>query len=209
MKSGIVTQRLIGAIVLVSLSVIFVPMILTGEGELIYKVGQTDMPPEPEYEFALPRDLDQQALQHEVRSSTAEKIVEKDLDLAARELSRGQITRLQADTTPAATKKPAATAEADKQRLQRNREALTPPPRSKNIQAWAVQVASFSQQERALALRDKLRKNKYVAYVESVELKDGMSWRVRIGPHQNRDAAESAKKKIHESLNLNGFVVRQ
>lgn len=204
MKQGIVTQRLIGAVVLVSLAVIFVPMILTGEGELVYNTGRNAVPPEPEYEFAISAGTDVSALREEVREHTAVKVVEPDLDLAAKEVASTTIKRDQ-DPPAAASGNPAE----DKKRLQRNRAQISPSPRTRQVQAWAVQVASFTEQQRALSLRDKLRKNNYVASVESVQLGTGLSYRVRIGPMVTRDDAEKTKKKIKESLNLNGFVVRQ
>jgi len=45
-------QRLVGAIVLVALAVIFIPMLLPGEGSLSDAIHGSNIPPEPDYRFA-------------------------------------------------------------------------------------------------------------------------------------------------------------
>jgi len=47
-------QRLIGAIVLISLGIIFIPMFLSGGGSLFSGDSQNNVPPKPMYEFKAP-----------------------------------------------------------------------------------------------------------------------------------------------------------
>lgn len=53
--NAILKQRLVGAIVLISLAVIFVPMLFTGKGELGEPKFESNIPPEPAYEIKSPQ----------------------------------------------------------------------------------------------------------------------------------------------------------
>jgi len=41
------------------------------------------------------------------------------------------------------------------------------------LESWIIQVGSFSQEQNAIEFRDKLRKNKFTAYVDSVSSNQG------------------------------------
>lgn len=47
-------QRLVGAIVLISLGIIFIPMLLTGRGDLTGEQPKSNVPPKPAYEIEAP-----------------------------------------------------------------------------------------------------------------------------------------------------------
>lgn len=50
----ILKQRLVGAIVLISLGVIFIPMLLSGKGELSSPILKSNIPPTPKYDIKKP-----------------------------------------------------------------------------------------------------------------------------------------------------------
>ena len=72
------------------------------------------------------------------------------------------------------------------------------------INAWALQVGSFSSQANARAMRDKFRADGYPAYV--VQQKD--SFRVRIGPELDRSRLEKLQQKILKEKNIKGILVK-
>ena len=55
--TGLLKQRLIGAIVLISLGIIFIPMLLTGKGNILEGDMQSNVPPKPMYEIKAPQVL--------------------------------------------------------------------------------------------------------------------------------------------------------
>ena len=55
--TALLKQRLVGAIVLISLAIIFIPMLLTGKGELTTGEMPTNIPPKPLYEIQAPAVL--------------------------------------------------------------------------------------------------------------------------------------------------------
>ena len=73
-----------------------------------------------------------------------------------------------------------------------------------SINAWALQVGSFSQEANATTMRDKFRADGYPAYV--VQKKD--SFRVRIGPELSRSRIEKLQQKIMKEQNIKGMLVK-
>jgi general secretion pathway protein D len=74
---------------------------------------------------------------------------------------------------------------------------------------WAVQVASFTSDADAQALRGRLQQLGYTGYVQSVNSATGTNWRVCAGPVVDRDAAERLRAAIAGSLHISGMLVVQ
>jgi len=69
---------------------------------------------------------------------------------------------------------------------------------------WMVQLGSFSKQQNALTLRDKLRAGGFDAAVEN---RPGGSYKVVVGPSLNRVAAEKTRDRIKQQFKINGIVL--
>lgn len=76
------------------------------------------------------------------------------------------------------------------------------------IDAWAVQVASFSQRNNAVALRDKLLGDGYQAMLSSHRDFDNVRTRVAVGPFVNKDDAGNLQTELAERYGLDAMVVR-
>jgi DedD protein len=182
-------QRLVGAIVLVSLAVIFIPMILPGGG-LRDSVNTRKVPPEPDYRFPPPKSapiaptMSEPVIvpmsDAEVQSSTTEK---KAISKQTTEIKETQISESVASTS-------------DKK----------PKVKPDQITAWIVQVGSFTSASNAKELQDKLRKMGYASFVEAVKTKNGMNYRVRVGPELTRTLADKLQKQLAEKAKLKGMV---
>lgn len=61
---------------------------------------------------------------------------------------------------------------------------------------WAVQLGSFSNHENARRMGDELRKANYAAFESKLVTASGEQLRVRVGPVESREAAESLAKKL-------------
>lgn len=74
MATSMMKQRLIGAAVLIALGVIFIPMLLTGDGKFLSGETQSNVPPKPMYELeapkVLPLDKEQQPGSPAVKGAT-------------------------------------------------------------------------------------------------------------------------------------------
>lgn len=208
-------QRLVGAIVLVALAVIFIPMLLPGEGSLSDAIHGSNIPPEPDYRFApikpapkAPPMAEAPAvpLGDEGGDATAESATTADSKgtVAADGASQAAAAKAEkAVTKPAAVAKAKQTAKA-----QLSVKAKPVPDQAKQTRAsaWVVQVGSFSNSTNAKALRDRLRKMGYASFVEVMKAKSGSVYRVRVGPELTRPAAERLQQRIQAQAKLKGLV---
>ena len=71
---------------------------------------------------------------------------------------------------------------------------------------FAVQLAAFSKQADATALRDKLRAAGFSAFTEAVTTDKGTLTRVRVGPVLNRAEADQLKAQVKSKVGLDGVV---
>lgn len=189
MDDNRIKQRIIGAIVLVSLGVIFIPMILSGRGEQSLPLFGSPIPPKPDnienikvLEFEnTPRPPEPQT---EIRTPIDKYSKEDDLPVVA-------------PVKP--TPKEDVKTEAEP--------AKTAKKETKPLKAWVVQVGSFSNRKNALALKEKLVNKGFRAFVERIIQHDNTSYRVRVGPEVRRENATDLQKQIEQKLNIKGLVM--
>ncbi|GAB4256646.1 MAG: hypothetical protein Kow0065_05490 [Methylomicrobium sp.] len=74
---------------------------------------------------------------------------------------------------------------------------------------WYIQLGSFSQQENADSLRDKLRAKGLPAFVTEVNTSQGKAYRLRVGPELDKKRAESILSRLANENNLKGFLVSE
>ncbi|MGU1841644.1 SPOR domain-containing protein [Pseudomonas aeruginosa] len=214
-------QRIVGALVLIALAVIFLPMLFTREDESRQVV--VEAPPRPQSP-AMPSVEVQPTEVPELQpgeEGIAPEIVEEGSPAAAGQPSQ-PIGGLPA--TPPATQPPAqAQAQAPAASLPPSQPQPpaappspppaappSPPPAEKRLdannlpQSWSVQLASLSNRARAEELQKTLRSQGYNAYIRSF---DGMN-RVFVGPVIQRAEADRLRDQLSKQQKLNGFVVR-
>ncbi|WP_353188888.1 SPOR domain-containing protein [Pseudomonas sp.] len=204
-------QRMVGALVLVALAVIFLPMLFSRQDEQRQVTVEAPAAPQPS---AMPQvQIDPvavpepQALQQEP-VPTDEEVAE--------------------EAVPAAPAAPAAPAPTIPAQIAR---PATPPPVAKPIPApaqpitsatskpdttqsrvdanglsvsWSVQLASLSSRASAESLQKNLRSQGYNAYIRSADGKN----RVFVGPLIERAEADRLRDLLSRQQNLKGFVVR-
>ena len=183
-------QRIVGALVLLALAVIFLPMLLSREDELRHvQVDAPQMPaapamPDVELEPVIvpePQPIADEPM-------TAEPV--SDQALVAAEPIAPVTAPAAAPVEPPAVAAPAPVAN----KLDANSLPLS----------WSVQLASLSSASGAQALQKTLRSQGYNAYVRTF---DGMN-RVFVGPLIERAEANRVRDQLNRQHKLNGFVVR-
>ncbi len=206
-------QRLVGAAVLISLAVIFIPMMLGSRGGYERLITSSNVPPPPEdgrrvVEIPL----------HEVPPRPEEKpVTTVVVDEYTRDLSDNFVPAqpVQVQEKPAV----AGSDSAEKSGSPARGNLSEKPPSAgekpaepagsgvaDRTRAWVVQMGSFSGQANAMALRDRIRSREYPAYVEAVATNRGTIYRVRVGPERSRANAEALQAKLRKIFNLNGMV---
>ncbi|KIP91211.1 SPOR domain-containing protein [Pseudomonas fluorescens] len=204
-------QRMVGALVLVALAVIFLPMLFSRQDEqrqvAVEAPGAPQAPTMPQVQMDPVAVPEPQALPQEP-VPTDEEVAE--------------------ETAPAAPATPAAPAPTIPAQIAR---PATPPPVAKPIPApaqpitsatskpdttqsrvdanglsvsWSVQLASLSSRASAESLQKNLRSQGYNAYIRSADGKN----RVFVGPLIERAEADRLRDLLSRQQNLKGFVVR-
>jgi len=182
-------QRLTGAIVLVSLAVIFIPVILEGpDNEWLPR--SHSIPEPPQLEYRTPVEVPLPITPPPASVDGADERPEAGRALPAAPGQPEAVPR-----TPG--KQPAAP-------------GGTLPSRETAIPsgAWIIQVGSFSQQTNALGLRDRLTAAGYAARTQTVAQGSKRTYRVLVGPFERREIAEQTRDGLDQKLQLKGIVTR-
>ncbi|MEX5506860.1 SPOR domain-containing protein [Pseudomonas putida] len=206
-------QRMVGALVLVALAVIFLPMLFTREDEMrqvhVEAPQAPAMPSLPEVKVEPVAVPEPQVIAQEpqqppvvVDESTAppatpsQPITPSPQTQALAQPAKPQAPAAKAEPKPVATPAP-ATAVA---------KAAAPSKIDVNglPVSWSIQLASLSNRAGAEKLQQTLRSQGYNAYIRSA---GGMN-RVYVGPLIERAEAERTRDAINRQNSLKGFVVR-
>lgn len=194
-------QRIVGALVLVALAVIFVPMLFNREDAAREVV--VDAPPMPETPPA--PVIETQPV--EVPEPAAEPFPE---DYEIVEEGPAAEPSASADPDPAPVKPEPAPVTPEPATAEQSSPAATAAPEEKRLDAanlpvsWSIQLASLSSRENADKLQKTLRSQGYNAYIRTA---DGMN-RVFVGPLVERAEADRLRDQLQRQQKLNGFVVR-
>ncbi len=212
----VLKQRLVGAVVLVALGVIFIPMLLEGpNSELV-----PEMEPLPELtgqrssmELGRFPDAGDVPVEADVAVVQADAVVPPNLDeeLQAQQSEAAEVEVAVPEPVVEplpVPPKPAAKPEPAKPEPAKPEPAKPEPAKPAGpLGNWVVQMGSFSSEENALRLRDKLRKAGFVTQVEKVRVDAKSRYRVRVGPYLERAEADRDQAKLDKQLNLKGRVL--
>ena len=186
-------QRIIGAIVLVALAVIFIPILLPGHRDLGFSDTESHIPAKPD-ELENLKVLE---LEKPLPAPAPREIVRTPID------ERSPPAPKTESEPPAVEQKP-ITAE---QKPSPPPVKETKPDTETTTKAWVVQVGSFSKRDNAMRLRDKLRSKGYKTFVEQISTADKTFYRVRVGPVVSRSNAEALQKELQTKMKLQDTAV--
>lgn len=192
-------QRLIGAVVLVSLAVIFIPIILEGPDDE-WTPRSHSLPDKPQLDYRAdmelvlppPVQVDEPPGTTEVEETplTGEQPVTKTIKpVAAPAASATKPVKTETTTRPPAKPAPSAAA------------------LSKSLKGWFVQVGSFGQEMNAKGLQDRLVASGFKAQLQEIEIGNKRAYRVLVGPSAARADAEKQAASLKSGQQLKGMVV--
>ena len=195
-------QRMVGALVLVALAVIFLPMLFTREDEMrqvrVDAPEAPAMPSLPQVQVETIQVPEQQPIVEQppvvVDESTAPPSTPSQPISAAPSPAPAPKVENRAPVTAPATASAAATKSAAASKIDSNGLPVS----------WSIQLASLSNRAGADNLQKTLRSQGYNAYIRSA---DGMN-RVYVGPLIERAEAERLRDVINRQQKLKGFVTR-
>lgn len=185
MDDGI-KQRLIGAVVLVALGVIFVPSLLNREGRREVDLT-TQVPPEP---VVMPRPL-------EIPDPTPPANIPTPKPIDDNYSHQEQIAALEQDQTNASEVSDDESAPVTTSGL--NEDGIP--------YAWSIQVSSFESEANANAFERQLQDAGFTAYIRSTEANGTAVHRVFVGPKINRQTALETKAEIDKRFNTQALLI--
>jgi DedD protein len=179
----VIKQRLVGTILLGCLAIIFLPILLDGEGisQPEMNVRIPEAPPFPEPLQILP-------LRPAIISDTLPDMNEAEslmVSAGSEDSSVEQQAASIVDATPA-----------------------LPMLDARGLpQAWSVRLGLFADAENAQNLLNRLLSQEYRAYIEQVARDQGVLSAVFVGPVLTRDEADVLQRDLVETFELEGIIV--
>jgi len=208
-------HRIVGAVVLVALAVIFLPLLLsdrppeTGDSHVApggpapeTRIVVTPVPPPGDKAPSTP-NLTASEKAPEKTSSAAKTVVvpvEPTTEIPAAVNAPAMPESRQPETKPAPEPKPVGESKKST--------AATKLAASAE-RGWLVQVGAFSQLENARRLHAKLSQKGYTAILDPPNPEKGKTVRVEVGPYKDADAAKAAQARIQSEFGIKGVVRKQ
>jgi DedD protein len=175
-------HRIVGAIVLVALVVIFVPMILSGR--------------EPPPELKGAREAPTRAEITETRVLVTP--VTPDETTPPESSETVKVVQVPVDNKPAPVEKATVAKKPEP--------APAKPAAVKIEDGWMVQVGTFSNTQNATRLRDRLKSLGHSVHADSVTVGGKKAMRLRVGPFADRAKADKAQAQIRKETGVAGVV---
>ncbi len=187
-------ERLVGAAVLVAVAVIFIPIIFTDSPDTEVILG-SNIPEKPETNF----------------SSRIIPVIESDDKSSSTPIDSENIESGKSQQNDAPIIEQKVVAEKVISTKENNAEKILTTEVEGNttvgLSAWIVQLGSFTEEDNAQSLNEKLRTAGYPSFVEPLKRDGKISYRVRVGPEIKRSEADMLLKKLKEKMQLDGIVV--
>lgn len=200
----VLKQRVIGALVLVGVAIIFLPSFFKERRP--FQVDMTtqipariNVAPVIIDEPSSPQGIEPAPVPETMFLPESNQVVVEDLEALQAE---------PAEAVSQSTKAPSTSATASVSTVTPI-ESSTPKSEApaSTAKAWVIQVASLRSAPSAKSLRDKLQKRGYRAYIRKVSTNSGSVSRVFIGPKLNKEAAQDIKEKVDSLFKVNSLVL--
>ena len=194
-------QRLLGAVVLIALAIIFVPMFLSGPApQQTSETVNLAIPPAPDREFqnrVLPVDATPNAAKS-AAPNAAEPVTNTPLATVETPPRPAEIPQPTApvSTAPAETAAPPK-AEPAPAKAEMPKVADNAPGRAANGRFY-VHLGVYTVAKNAADLVATLKQGGMPAFTEASEAQGKAASRVRVGPYEDRAAAEAARLRIKQ-----------
>ena len=203
-------RRLIGATVLISLAIIFLPMILEHEPLMVDRGEMTPIPEAPDEKFksSLIRDEVLEDKPQVAANPVVPAAPQKD-PAPAPAVEITPTAPATADAAPTAKPEPVKPEPAKQAPKAVEKPAPAPEQAKPGPSAWVIQVGSFSNQENAKKLVERLRKAGLDTMDPQPAVVNGKQlYRVKVGPELDKRNAKKLLPKVKQVAGLQGTVIR-
>lgn len=201
--NDILKQRLVGALILVALGVVFWPIIFVEPGSRP-EAEQARIPPRPEVDTTPIEPPDQVGLRPPQQVLAREAQVEE-----VGELEPAPQSAPQPEPVPEPVPEPKPVAEPEPQKRTRSESPEKLAMDSQGVPvAWILQVASVSSADKAEQLRQRLLQKDRKAYTRKIRRNGKDLYRVYIGPKFERGRLEAMQAEVDQEFGVKSMIVR-
>ncbi len=183
-------NQLLGAGVLTALAVIFLPLIIE------------EKPPTVKIETVFPEPPKEQYNTPDIPAEIAFKPFEKPVI--------AEIQPVLEETETAISKQPKIKKQTPpplpKPVVDKLFEQATP-KKIEGLNAWVLQVGSFSNKQNATRLVKKLKKYRLEVFMEKIETSKRTLYRVRVGPEIKKSSMQKIQKRVQKITKIKGRVM--
>lgn len=203
-------QRVVGAFVIISLAVIFLPMIFDEprqqQSNIIvpvpprpaFQVKEIERPVKPIFK-RLQVDLDTQKIVEEESRASSSGQNKVDADIEKPDIKQISNAEEVASNIKVATKEEVIVA------VEKRSPKVSHLPVFKNV--WMVQLGVFTKTENAYQLRDQVRKDGFDCHTKKIDLNGTNAVKVFSGPFVDKTEAEKMKVKLDKKHKLDTKVI--
>jgi DedD protein len=187
-------QRLVGAVVLISLAIIFLPIVFDGQQERI-NPEEYEFPDQPTITI---KALDFEPIEAEAADtvSSLQQVEEAKLAQSAELAETAAVLTNSEDTVEDYI--------ASQRTIDEKIQSQQPKQDVDLAQAWVIQVGAFSSQDNANGLRDKLNQAGFKAYSKPV----GALHKVYVGPEIRKYRLQQQKTRLEQEFGLNTLILK-
>lgn len=83
------------------------------------------------------------------------------------------------------------------------------PSTDKHLKSWIIQVGSFNSEKNAHEFKDRLRQQKFTAYVKAIKAKNGTIYRLSVGPELGRDLALKTQQRLEKIFEAKTLLISE
>lgn len=187
-------QRLVGAFVILSLAVIFLPMIFDKPHHAVTS-EMVELPPKPTFKEVEVEPVEQPRFEKLVVDPVDDKVKPQSAVTGSAKVEEP------GDVGTVAQDKPVS----PKQEKKLETPKVAELPVFKNV--WMVQLGTFGNASNAYALRDRLREDGFDGHTKKIKIKGKEAIRVFTGPFVNKREADRIKKRVDEKYKVESLLV--
>jgi len=195
-------QRLVGAAVLIALAVLIIPAFLEQDSPAPAPLVKRDMAPMPVDD--LPATLT--PVDPDVIEEISSGMTATSAELGARLPPSDPLPVPPVAATAPAESGALSTPHAEPAVTDTPVPAASLPPARAGD--WVIQLGSFTSQDNATTLQERVRKAGFGAYIAPLATSGKPSYRVRVGGSTNRQEAERVHARLSRELGFSGMVVK-
>ena len=201
-------HRIVGAVILVALAVIFLPLLLNDHPTETPSAPATSGPTPDTRVIVAPVPPSGSAAAPDTRATTpadpsGSNIVTKVVPVPIEPVGEKPLPPPAPEQVPVENVPPAPKARTE---TPSRAASIAKRPATPVARGWMVQVGVFSHLENARHLEEKLRQTGFPAVLDPPAPAKGKTVRVEAGPYKDAAAAKAAAARIHAELGIKGIV---